>query len=147
MGRDDGKDPDDSGPDDDDDDVCDEEDDDTEDLSDLKFQLAEQITRRNISRNHRETIMKQLGTLHAIIRVLENHREQLSKERYTCSLTLREYNKRYHNYMLSVKEMEDKKLNGKKYQKLYEASLTLLSTLCFPTTSNIFVPCHTFQVD
>jgi hypothetical protein len=146
MGGDDGKDPDDSGPDDDDDDVCDDEDDD-DDLSDLKLQLADQITRRNISRNYRETIMKQLGTLHAIIRVLENHGEQLSKERYTCSLTLREYNQRYHNYMLSVKEMEDKKLKGKKYQKLYEASLTLLSTLCFPTTSNIFVPCHTSQVD
>jgi hypothetical protein len=38
-------------------------------------------------------------------------------------------------------------LNGKKeHKKLHEASLTLLSTSGFSTTSNIFVPCHTFQV-
>ena len=89
MGGDDGEDPDDSGP-DDDDDLCDSDSDDEDDLADLKLQLADQITRRNISRNYRESIMKQLGTLHAIIRVLENHGEQLSQERYTCSLTLRE---------------------------------------------------------
>jgi hypothetical protein len=146
MGGDDGEDPDDSGP-DDDDDLCDSDSDDEDDLADLKLQLADQITRRNISRNYRESIMKQLGTLHAIIRVLENHGEQLSQERYTCSLTLREYNQRYHKYMLSVKEKGDKKLKGKKAQKSYEASLTLLSTLCFTTTSNILVPCHTSQVE
>jgi hypothetical protein len=72
MGGDDGEDPDDSGPDDNDDDVCDDDEDDDDDLSDLKLQLADQITRRNVSRNYRESIMKQLGTLHAIIRVLEN---------------------------------------------------------------------------
>jgi hypothetical protein len=146
MGGDDGEDPDDSGP-DDDDDLCDSDSDDEDDLADLKLQLSDQIRRRNVSRKYRESIMKQLGTLHAIIRVLENYGEQLSQERYTCSLTLREYNQRYHKYLLSVKEMGDKKPKGKKVQSLYEASLTLLSTLCFPTTSNIFVPCHTSQVD
>ena len=87
MGGDDGEDPDDSGPDDNDDDVCDDDEDDDDDLSDLKLQLADQITRRNVSRNYRESIMKQLGTLHAIIRVLENWQEKCSifGECWPCS--------------------------------------------------------------
>ena len=83
--------------------------------------------------------MKQLGTLYAILRVSEEYKEQVSNERYTCSLTLREYNKYYHKHMLTLNAKKDDK-------KLHEASLTVLSTPVFSTTSNIFVPCHNLAV-